>query len=75
MPGTAQDAYVEHLINRLGNSNRVLDELVSAIEERVGIDVIAGDRKWDRVRQAILAEMSATGPAMSQVRFEMTTGF
>ena len=66
-----EEAYVEHLIERLGTSNRVLNTLVTAIEEVAGPAALNIDR-WNHVRKAILSSVPVTDPAMSQARFEMT---
>ena len=65
-------AYVDHLIKRLGKSNEAIDKLVTAIETAVGRPVLCSGGKWEPVREAILATVPLLGPAMSEARFAMT---
>ncbi len=68
-------AYTQHLIKRLGESNRAIDTLVEAIEETVRLDELQDDEKWEPVLRAILATTTVVGPAMSEARFAMTLPF
>ncbi len=65
-------AYTQHLVERLGNSNRAIDTLVAAIEKTVGLNTLQDDEKWWPVLEAISATTTLVGPAMGEARFAMT---
>ncbi len=66
------EAYTNHLVERLGKSNRAIDTLVAAIETAVGLDTLQDDEKWWPVLEAISATTTLLGPAMGEANFAMT---